>query len=130
MRLRRLEREPEPDSRLDPFRPGVARLYDDHDELVGIVATRVQVWWTIVGPWWRHRGVRPVEIVEWLLTFEDTTWPARHSDGWDDGVEEDIDGLVAERIAGRFTYAGIALRAEWLIGNDAVAAYDRYGWGS
>src|SRR5436190_22863940 len=62
------EPEPPPDPHLDPYRRGAARVFDG-DRLAGNLVTRVEVWWTTEGPWWRRRDVRHVERVGGLITF-------------------------------------------------------------
>ena|SRR6266571_4371864 len=86
--------EPPPDPRLDPYRRGIARLWAG-EQLVGYLATRVQVWWTVIGPFWRRRGVDPAEKVEWLLSYVRSD-PRDHADGWDDGIIDDVGAQVDE----------------------------------
>ena len=125
---RRRYPEVAPDPKLDPYRRGIARLYDG-EELTGHLATKVLTWATATGPWWRRRLVDAREVPEWLLTF-DPGWGSRHWPGTDfqDGSAEDLPGSVAEWDAGRWSYNRWELRVVWLSGDEAATAWHRYGW--
>lgn len=125
---RKLATEPPPNPRLDPYRRGIARLWAG-DQLAGYLATRVQVWWTVTGPFWRRRGVDPTEKVEWLLSYVRSD-PRDHADGWDDGITNGVDAQIDEWDAGRFTLGhGEVVRVEWLEGPEASNIRAEYGWG-
>jgi hypothetical protein len=89
---------------------------------VANLVTRVVVWWTVEGPWWQRRHVRPVERVEWFLSFADDC-EHRHSSGWADGVDADREELDR----GEFIYAGQRLRLTWLAGDVAEAHIAEHG---
>ena len=91
--------------------------------LAAHLLTRVDVWWTIEGPWWRRRHVNPQERIEWLLDFQ-PGFDLAHVDGWDDG----IDGDAAELDDGRFTYVGRTVRVAWLSGPEAEEQFALHGW--
>jgi hypothetical protein len=124
---RNLAAEPKADPRLDPYRRGVARLWAG-DQLVGYLATSVQVWWTISGPFWRRSGGQPTEKVERLISYVRRD-PRDHADGWDDGVTDGVDWRVEEWDSGRFTHGrDEVLRIEWLENPDADGLRERHGW--
>lgn len=99
------------------------------DQLVGYLATRVQVWWTVVGPFWRRRGVEPTEKVEWLVSFVRSD-PRDHLDGWEDGMTEGADSQIEEWDAGQFTLSNEeVVRVEWLDEPEATGVRAEHGWG-
>lgn len=113
---------PQPDPSLNRYRKSAARLYDG-EHCVAHLLTRVNVWWTVEGPWWRRRHVDPQERVEWHLDFEPGIDFA-HADGWDDGIEADVPDLDQ----GRFVYRGRSLRVVWLDGKEAEEQFSANGW--
>lgn len=117
-------REPpqRPDPQLDRYRKAAARLYDG-DTLAAHLFTRVNVWWTVEGPWWRRREGNPQERVEWFLDFQ-PDFDLAHPDGWDDGVDAD----AAELDDGRFIYGGRTLRVAWLSGPEADQQLALHNW--
>ncbi|MDR7189553.1 hypothetical protein J2Y46_002379 [Microbacterium sp. BE35] len=105
--------DPEPDSRLDPFRMGLARVYHER-VLVGFLSTRVNVRREqvrrLLG---RPRLVNPVEFIEWFFEMAED-WPRRHPDGWDDGWEHDVE-IRSELHEGQFAYPdGAPLKLMWV----------------
>ena len=116
------EPAPEPDARLDRYRRAAARLVDG-TRLVGHLSTRVEVWWTTEGPWWRPRDVRPKELVEWFLDYEPGEPPA-HPDGWQNGIERDLKDLNPNV----FAFRGRTLLVEWLEGLEAERRLLAHGW--
>lgn len=96
-------------------------MYDGDRHIANLV-TRVQVWWTVGGPWWRRRAVRPVERVEWFLTFE-RDYEHGHPSGWDDGVDADPEELDRSE----FCYLGRTLRLVWLSGDEADVHVSTHG---
>jgi hypothetical protein len=116
------EPAPQPDPRLDRYRKAAARLYDG-DVLAGHLLTRVNVWWTTHGPWWRRRGVDPQERVEWYLDFQ-PGFELAHPSGWDDGVDAD----PAELDQDYFQFRGRRLRVVWLDGGEAEEKFRLNGW--
>lgn len=116
------EPAPQPDPRLDAYRKAAARLYDG-DVFAAHLLTRVNVWWTAEGPWWRRRHVNPQERVEWFLDFQ-PAFDLAHPDGWDDG----IDVAVAELDQDYFLYRGRRLRVVWLTGDEAEEQFARKAW--
>ncbi len=111
------------DRRLDPYRRGIASVWDD-DVLVGYLATRVRTWWTEEGRWWRRRYVNPVERPEFLLSLLGSGDPSRYVDG----VAGDVGSVINEWDCGRFRFGGRTLAQRWLAGAEADAAWDDYGW--
>ena len=120
--MRRREPAPQPDPNLDRYRKAAARLYDG-DALAAHLLTRVNVWWTTEGPWWRRREVNPQERVEWFLDFQ-PDFDLAHPGGWDDGVDVD----AAELDDDRFIYLGRTLRVAWLSGTEAKEQFALHGW--
>src|SRR6266568_4155529 len=108
-----------PDRRLDPYRRGIAAAWDD-DVLVGYLATRVQIWWTAEGRWWRRRYVNPVERPEFLLSVLGSGEPSRYVDG----VAGDVGSVIEEWGCGTFRYGGWTLTLRWLAGAEEDAAWD------
>ena len=80
--------------------------------------TRVNVWSTTEGAWWRRRQTNPQERVEWLLIFE-PGFDLAHPDGGDDG----IDAAVPDLYRDRFLYRGRPLQVAWL---DVQAAEEQF----
>lgn len=117
-------REPPPqqDPRLDRYRKAAGRLYDG-DVIAAHLLTRVNVWWTMAGPWWRRRHVDPQERVEWLLDFQ-PGFDLAHHDGWADGVDAAVDELDQDH----FLYRGQRLRVVWLGGQEAEERFSLHGW--
>jgi hypothetical protein len=116
------EPAPEPDARLDRYRRAAARVFDG-DRLVGHLTTRVDIWWTTEGPWWRRRDVRPEERVEWFLDYERAE-PLAHPDGWNDGIARDVKDLDQDE----FYLQGRTLRVQWLEGPEAEKGLTARGW--
>lgn len=129
MVIRAREGQPAHDSRLDRYRRGIA-LVRDGQVLVGHLATHVDVLWTTVGPFWRTRGIDPLERPEWVLVFEPGA--DRHGDqSVVDKLEIEEDGLAAvleQWDADRFQLMGPVLQLEWLEGSEADDAWAEYGW--
>jgi hypothetical protein len=121
---RRQGRPGPPDTRLNPYRRGVA-VVSEGERPIGYLATRVQWWWTRQGRWPFHRYVEPIERPEWLLTFI----PPRHGPPYDDGVIQDVAAEIDHWKSGRFPYEGQALTLRWLNGPDADDAWAAHGWG-
>jgi len=66
------EEEPgPPNAALDPYRRGVVRAFESDIE-VGYLWSRVVVWWTVAGPFWRRRHIDPREQMEWFLEFDES----------------------------------------------------------
>lgn len=122
----RREPPPHPDSRLDPYRAGIARVYEG-ETLVGHLATRVQVWWMPEGRWWRRRWVGPKEYVEWLVSF-DPFYEHGHGDGFDDGILWGGEPWLQDLEENRFRYQGRSWRLERFSGEEAEKQYAEYGW--
>jgi hypothetical protein len=118
----RREPAPQPDPRLDRYRKAAARLYDG-ETVAAHLLTRVDVWWTTQGPWWRRRHVNPQERVAWLLNFQ-PGFDLAHPDGWDDGIDAEVPDLDQDR----FLYRGRPLRVAWLDGQEAEEQFSPNGW--
>jgi hypothetical protein len=112
-----------PDPRLDPYRCGIARVYAG-TRLIGHLGTRVETWWTVSGPFWRRRYVRPTEVLDWVLFHEDP------EAGFLDGTSTDVvlDDELQDWDDGRWVVNGQAVRLEWLRGPEAEEALRRNGW--
>jgi hypothetical protein len=131
MVIRPREGEPAPahDSRLDRYRTGIA-VVRDGDVLAGHLATRVDVLWTVAGPFWRRRHIDPLERVEWVLVFQ----PGANRYGYQRVVdkleieEDELEAVLEEWDANRFQLIGPVLQLEWLDGSEADAAWAEYGW--
>lgn len=120
--MSRREPAPQPDPALDRYRKAAAGLYDG-EALAAHLLTRVNVWWTTEGPWWRRREVNPQERVEWFLDFQ-PDFDLAHPSGWDDGVDVDS----AELDDDRFIYVGRTLRVTWLSGAEAEEQFALHDW--
>lgn len=104
----------------------VARLWADDEgttRLAGRLVTRVCTHWDTVGPQTFPRHVNPEPRVQWRA----------HLDGLGDDVEDlysDDPGAPAlpDDDGARIEVRGRRLRLEWLEGDEAAAAWERYGW--
>lgn len=118
MRRSRYEPPRPPDPSLDPYRRGIATVWDGSDQ-IGYLATRVQTWWRTTGPWWSRQRVDPVERAEWLLSF---TGSDTHG-GYVDGVALEVAARVDGWNRDHLRYGGKAYRLRWLHGPDADQAW-------
>jgi hypothetical protein len=128
MRKSRFEPPGPPDHRLDPYRRAIGRLRDN-EELVGLLATRVQIWWTTEGRCWRRRHVDPVELPEWLILTTNAEGQVV-GDLFDDGIvmEENLDQELRDWAVGRFRLRGEVLALEWMDGEEADDAWRKCQW--
>lgn len=110
-----------PNSVLDPYRRGVCRVFENGVE-VGVLWTRVRVWWVVVGHLWWQRGIRPSERPEWFLDFHGS--PDWTSETWQDRVPSDdreSDEMIEEFERGAIQVNGHTFTLEWLSESDASA---------
>lgn len=104
----------------------VARLWADGEgtaRLAGHLVTRVCTHWDTVGPQTFPRHVNPEPRVQWRA----------HLDGPGGGGEDlysDDPGAppLPDDDGARIEVRGRWLRLEWLDGDEAAAAWERYGW--
>lgn len=104
----------------------VARLWADGEgtaRLAGHLVTRVCTHWDTVGPQTFPRHVNPEPRVQWRA----------HLDGPGGGGEDlysDDPGAppLLDDDGARIEVRGRWLRLEWLDGDEAAAAWERYGW--
>jgi len=108
------------DPRLDRYRRAIAEVYDDF-QLVGHVATRVVLVWSVRSSRWRRNPTHPVELLEWRMTpvAPQTPWttappgPARCRP-LEEGVVFDTDRQLDEWDQGWWVWRGKMLRLTWL----------------
>ncbi|MBE9924482.1 hypothetical protein G8C93_01070 [Cellulosimicrobium cellulans] len=103
----------------------VARLWADDEgtaRLAGHLVTRVCTHWDTVGPQTFPRHVNPEPRVQWRAHLDGA--------GGDEDLYSDDPGAppLPRDDDAKLEVRGRRLRLEWLEGDEAAAAWERYGW--